>query len=625
MTTPLFQPPSGCHRRSDAAVTRWLAGFIAVFGLVATAPEAAAQGASTVSGIGLYSGVYFGTSENGEGHWAMCVSWKGEGAFDFMGRASDGAPLFRSYPYAEEFYDNGQFRGATPEIYGSIVQGHVTGAGDGRFVGDIDQEDSPSAIYAGLWQWSNTPPYPMVEAIVGPSGKALVAYRTSWTSGEDAMTRVDANGQFAVTLSGGTRVSGRIDVGARRLTVALGDAPLPPAPTGQGQLGNFSLLSALNPAGARIVQQFSVVGKQNKNLLLRAVGAPLAQFRGAGNYLEDPAIEVWDDRSVRVAANDDWASDNPALLTAMQQAGAFPLPPNSRDAAQVFAFPPGDYTFVTRSSSTEATGTVLSEVFDLEPGNSPLAQVVSRGRVERNDALVSGFVISGDQPALVLVRAIGPKLADFGVADALADPQLKIIASNGAIVAQNNDWDPSDAALVTALRRAGGTLRGAEKDAAVLVSLPPGAYVASVQGAGGASGTAQIEISQPQLARTSEAGLAVDVFKVEMRPTSHGDYIYEPQVLVYGTQAANPVFVWAVQFHFVDGGSYPGWSPGHLPLMSVAAGEVADLIPLASFGDRVFEFFTPTPASHVIATIRFRGRDEVEHTLTALTQVTVQR
>jgi len=56
------------------------------------------------------------------------------------------------------------------------------------------------------------------------------------------------------------------------------------------------------------------------------------------------------------------------------------------------------------------------------------------------NVLVVGFVISGDAPKTLLIRGVGPTLAQFGVQGVLADPQLALFDASGAIVNQNNDW-----------------------------------------------------------------------------------------------------------------------------------------------------------------------------------------
>ena len=123
---------------------------------------------------------------------------------------------------------------------------------------------------------------------------------------------------------------------------------------------------------------------------------------------------------------------------------------------------------------------------------SSLAQVGTGSNI-----LVGGFVISGPSSKTVLVRAIGPSLGAFGVANALADPQVAIYgtASATAPIASNDNWG-GDAAVAAAATASGAfALSGsASKDAALLVTLAPGAYTARVSGVGGASGIALLEI-----------------------------------------------------------------------------------------------------------------------------------
>lgn len=96
--------------------------------------------------------------------------------------------------------------------------------------------------------------------------------------------------------------------------------------------------------------------------------------------------------------------------------------------------------------------------------------------------LTVGFVLGeGEATREVLVRAIGPALAPFGVADALADPVLTLTDAAGRVVATNNDWGAADAA---AMARAGAfPLPPGSRDAALVVRLAAGAYSAQVTSA----------------------------------------------------------------------------------------------------------------------------------------------
>lgn len=108
---------------------------------------------------------------------------------------------------------------------------------------------------------------------------------------------------------------------------------------------------------------------------------------------------------------------------------------------------------------------------------------------------IAGFIISGSAPRKVLIRAGGPYLSQFGVDGVLADPVLTLIAAGGTQLAQNDDWS-SDAAAVTAAVAKVGTLSfpAGSKDAAIITTLPPGAYTALVTGKGNATGNALVEV-----------------------------------------------------------------------------------------------------------------------------------
>ncbi len=78
----------------------------------------------------------------------------------------------------------------------------------------------------------------------------------------------------------------------------------------------------------------------------------------------------------------------------------------------------------------------------------------------------------------------------------MARPQLAVSAGS-TVLAQNAGWSQSAdaAALAAAAVQAGAFALGAQSaDAALLVSLAPGAYTAQVTGAGDTTGVALVEI-----------------------------------------------------------------------------------------------------------------------------------
>ncbi|MFM9090227.1 MAG: M12 family metallo-peptidase [Verrucomicrobiota bacterium] len=135
------------------------------------------------------------------------------------------------------------------------------------------------------------------------------------------------------------------------------------------------------------------------------------------------------------------------------------------------------------------------------PPAGRLINVATRAFVGTGDqVLIGGFVVAGPRPRTLLVRAAGPALGRLGVEGVLADPQVRVFAA-GEEVAFTDDWGvPAGsealpgAALAAAAARAGAfPFPAGSADAAVLVTLPAGAYSAVVEGAAGATGTGLVE------------------------------------------------------------------------------------------------------------------------------------
>lgn len=160
----------------------------------------------------------------------------------------------------------------------------------------------------------------------------------------------------------------------------------------------------------------------------------------------------------------------------------------------------GLYTAVVRGPG----GTVASNSARLtvSPGpavsaDTTLANISTRGIVTPGSgALIAGIVIGGTTPKPILVRAIGPGLAEFGVGGALLDPGLRIVDNSGRTIAENDDWDTGGnvTAIEAAARRLGAfALRRGTRDAAILATLQPGSYTAVVTGVGDLTGISLVE------------------------------------------------------------------------------------------------------------------------------------
>ncbi len=271
--------------------------------------------------------------------------------------------------------------------------------------------------------------------------------------------------------------------------------PPAPPPTPPGRLVNLSVRARAAGGDATLIAGLSLgAGPGTRPLLVRSAG-PSLQTLGVADFLADPAIEFAPLGGAMLRANDDWAGD-PALAAAFASAGAFPFAASgSRDAALFHPPGTGAYTATVRGVGG-AAGITLAEVYDLGPADGPrLVNLSARSRVgSGEDALIAGFVIGGAAPLRLLVRAVGPSLARFGVDGLLADPVLTIRPlGDDAILARNDDWGGA-AELLQAFAAVGafGLSSDASRDSAVVVELPPGGYTAVVSGSG--EGVALVEL-----------------------------------------------------------------------------------------------------------------------------------
>jgi hypothetical protein len=115
---------------------------------------------------------------------------------------------------------------------------------------------------------------------------------------------------------------------------------------------------------------------------------------------------------------------------------------------------------------------------------------------------IGGFIINGTAPKHVLLRAIGPSLAQAGVPNAMADTVLELHGPGGFATINNDNWrdDPAQEAAILVT----GIAPTNNLESAIDTTLNPGAYTAVVRGKNNTSGVALVEIydlSQAVLAK----------------------------------------------------------------------------------------------------------------------------
>jgi hypothetical protein len=105
--------------------------------------------------------------------------------------------------------------------------------------------------------------------------------------------------------------------------------------------------------------------------------------------------------------------------------------------------------------------------------------------------MIGGFIITGNGPKTVIVRALGPSLQG-ALAGALSDPVLELRGPDGSLIRRNDNWrdDASQAGEIEANKIAPAN----NLEAALVETLSPGNYTAAVTGKNGATGVGLIEV-----------------------------------------------------------------------------------------------------------------------------------
>jgi subtilisin family serine protease/outer membrane protein assembly factor BamB len=293
------------------------------------------------------------------------------------------------------------------------------------------------------------------------------------------------------------------DAGTYILTVtspagALGSPPMivEVASPDPGRLINLSARSLVGTGDAIMIAGFVISGSGTKSVLVRGIGPALGGF-GVANFLANPQLNV-DFGSQTIFSDTTWGGGT-VLADTFTQVGAFGLPAGSADSALVDPFAAGAYTALL--SGTSRTGVALAEVYDADIGATAtrLSNLSVRAQVGTGSAvLIAGFVISGNVPITVLIRGIGPALTGFGVAGAIQQPVLSLYNSSGILIQSNPYWG-GEPVLAAAMRAVGAFgLSPSGGDAAMLVTLPPGAYTAQEGGANSTTGVGLIEVYEVQ-------------------------------------------------------------------------------------------------------------------------------
>jgi hypothetical protein len=262
--------------------------------------------------------------------------------------------------------------------------------------------------------------------------------------------------------------------------------PTPTTPP--GQLGNISTRLKVETGDNVLIGGFIVTGTQSKKVIVRAIG-PSLTGAGVPGALANPTLELHGPTGLLIASNDNWmdATNRQEIIDSTL------APTNDLESAILTTLPANNaaYTAIVRGVN-DSTGVGLVEAYDLDRTvNSKLANISTRGLVQTgNNVMIGGFIMMGNTPKQVIVRAIGPSLPLSGK---LADPILELHDGNGMLLQSNDNWmdAPNRQEIVDSTLAPTNDL-----ESAILMTLPANnsAYTAIVHGVANSTGVALVEV-----------------------------------------------------------------------------------------------------------------------------------
>lgn len=493
-----------------------------------------------------YTGIYFGSLGKPASQWALHVDGDNKGwmiAYDESGAwharvdvAADGtfngylesdimygaALRARSF-FTDEWTSGWERPGFEPHFTGVIysdgnggvlvkllsVDEARTQFGSGELYPHIGPQLPYSGGYSYLSALDGEPGY--AKSIVSAIGSSIL-----WVNTRDgiayASMPLDTSGKFSVTLSDGSLASGEIDSQSGLFslsrtsagkTIRFAGRALGTAST--SRLSNFSINTKIN-ADESVTAGFVIRGSSRKPVLVRGVGPSLKPFLN-DDWQRDTSLVLNRIASSSVIdRNNAWgsASINPSVFEANNHFTGLPFDDDSGDSALLTSLDDsaGGYTVEVKTTQSEAR-TALAEIYDAsDDASTRLINLSALSRVSSDRKLTAGFVIAGNSPKRVLIRAVGPSLANYGIPSGyLADPKLEVfrIGKSGAtLLSANDNWGtPTAYADVTAATEKSGAgliLTESSKDAAVALVLAPGMYTVEMSSADGQPGKGLIEV-----------------------------------------------------------------------------------------------------------------------------------
>ena len=116
--------------------------------------------------------------------------------------------------------------------------------------------------------------------------------------------------------------------------------------------------------------------------------------------------------------------------------------------------------------------------------------------------MIGGFIVTGNEPKRVIIRGVGPSMTSVGVQGVISDPILRLFGPSGSQIAVNDNWQDTQGNEIQQT----GLAPQDTREAAIIATLPPANYTATVADAGGSNGVGLVEIYDLNSAANARLG-----------------------------------------------------------------------------------------------------------------------
>ena len=211
--------------------------------------------------------------------------------------------------------------------------------------------------------------------------------------------------------------------------------------------------------------------------------------------------------------------------------------PDPADTFSPLGFGSVSGTFASVSSNAQVTVAPTGLLTSIDPTkpnptNGQPLNIATRLQIQSGDnVLIAGFIITGPAGSTkkVLIRGIGPSLANFGVAGTIPDPFLELHKPDGSVVTNDNWQQAPNVAEIPS-----GFAPTNDLESIIYTTLSPGNYTAILKGAHGEAGVGLVEAYDFDTASTAElANIATRGF------VNTGDNVMIGGFIIGGTEPAN--------------------------------------------------------------------------------------